>query len=680
MLVASKNYFLLVVFSCLFMHLSASKHDSLSVDYLTAKNHAVAFMVQINSQSFDAQMAALEAEVSQAGELKKSTFYIQFAKKHPDQNELIDSLLVVAEKQLSAINCWRGAGEALFYIGTRAMQSQQTQKVHSKLKEAARLFQLAEYPEGVFYSLTRLANYYSKLDNYQLAEKYNKEVLSLSDTIVDVNFKEMAYLNVANFYNEQGKTTEAITYYTLLEKSIAQSNNTKRYKQLYNNLGVIYIFQQNWGKANEYLQKSLSIKEQEGDSLGMFASYQNLFRISLKTRQLRNAGLYYSKMNALKANLTLPTDQLLAFKYNSTIFHILTNNNADALTDFKAYASIKDSISNAVFAKELVAIEEGFEIQQRDQEIALLHQKEELQNEKVRHLNIIIGVVAVFVIILLINGFYMKRQWIKLNEADKRLQEKQHEVITINSRLEQLNQSKDRILSVIGHDLRGPVGGLKELVELYMELPELEPQDITNLLKTARESSSGAYYLLENLLTWANSQRGEIAFKPMLTPVYAVVKKSVDLLDQSINNKHIQFKINIQPSLSLHIDVNMFRTIIRNLVSNAIKHSRHNGLIEVNAVMRNNGVQFCVIDQGDGMTAQELKDLFAKKEAYYISSEVSAKGTGLGLILCKEFIERHGGRIWVDSEKQVGTRVCFILPVDNSKAIPVRATEAAMRE
>ncbi len=676
--VVFKRYCLLIVISNLFTIINAVNQDSIDNSYLIVKENAVAFMAAIHNQTFDAQLDSLHYKLIKADELEKSAFYIQFAKKHLKHKADIDTLLLMAEKNLLALNCRRGAAEAIFYKGLRAIKSQRTDEAHAALNEAAHLFQLANYPQGKLYAMTRLANYYSKVDNYLLAEKYNKEVLCLVDTIGDVNLREMAYLNVANFYMEKGEADEAITYYKLLEESLAQSNNTKRYKALYNNLGAVYIYKHAWEKANEYLLKSLALKEQEGDSLGMFASYQNLFKISLKNRELIKAKQYYSKMNELMTHLVIPVEQMLDFKYNTTTYHILTNSNAEALKEFQDYAWAKDSISNAVFAKELLALEEGNEIVQRDQAIELLQQKEELQNARVYNLKVIIGIVAVFVVVLLINGWYMKRQWFKLSEADKQLQLKQNEVITVNKRLETLNRSKDRILSVIGHDLRGPVGGLKELVELYMELPELEPQDITNLLKTARESSSGAYYLLENLLTWANSQRGEIEFKPMLTPVYAVVKKSIALLNQSINSKHVQFEININPSLSIELDVNMFRTILRNLVSNAIKHSNNNGLVEVNAGLKDDGVLFSVVDQGHGMSGKELGELFAKKEAYFISSEVSAKGSGLGLILCKEFVERHGGRIWIDSEEEIGTRVCFILPLNGEKRLSYNVKRASV--
>ncbi|MBK3518955.1 tetratricopeptide repeat-containing sensor histidine kinase [Carboxylicivirga marina] len=657
------KYLLLLLSIFNVFSLTATEQDSLSDVYLTAKSESIEFLTQhSNNKDYRDVFNHVQLQTSSLSSVQQSAFYIQYCKKYIKHSVLVDSLLNVSEYNLRTQGCERGLGEALFYMGIRATNEQDVDRLHSAFNEAATCFKNTGYAIGEVYALARVANFYSKTDNYKMAEKYYQEVLEMGEHSDDLNIKEMVYLNVANFYNEQIKIDEALRYYNMLEESIKESGNTKRLKPLYNNLGVIYYFQKDWNNAKKYLNKSLAIKVQEKDSLGMFGSYQNLFRISLKNKQLQDANRYYTILNDLNAQINVPTEQQLAFKFNVTDYHILNGNKEKALKTFHSYASKKDSVSNAVFSKKLLGLEESLEIERRDKEISLLQQKDELQQAEVKNLQVVIGFIIVFIIVLLINGYYMKRQWMKLLRADEQLKVKQGEIISVNKRLELSNKSKDRILSVIGHDLRGPVGGLKELVELYLELPELEPNDVVNLLNAARESSSSAYYLLENLLTWANSQRGDISFKPQTTPIYPVVKRSIDLLDQSINNKNIEFDIDIETNLSIRVDINMFRTILRNLVSNAIKHSPDKGLITVQATMRNADVHFVVSDEGLGMTAEETKHIFEKKETYYIGSEVSKKGTGLGLILCKEFVERHNGSIWVDSQKGIGTKVCFTIP------------------
>jgi len=134
------------------------------------------------------------------------------------------------------------------------------------------------------------------------------------------------------------------------------------------------------------------------------------------------------------------------------------------------------------------------------------------------------------------------------------------------------------------------------------------------------------------------------------------------LLDKSINTRQITFNYDIPKSLTIQADIDMLRTVIRNLVSNAIKFSPEKSEVKISACSQNENILFCICDNGSGMTGQETKSIFENKETYFIGNEFSAKGSGLGLILCKEFVERHGGEIWIESQKGVGTKVCFSLP------------------
>ncbi|WP_430815849.1 tetratricopeptide repeat-containing sensor histidine kinase [Carboxylicivirga sp. RSCT41] len=663
------KHYLYTILLCLLTYPAfAQEQDSLTNMYLSAKDEAIRFIKnQDQSASFEMLLASEADKVANLTPIEQATFHIQFAKKHLKAGIEVDSLLLVSVQMMRESNCLRGLGEAMFFIGARAIDDNKSEVLHNAFNEAALCFEKTDYELGVVYALSRMANYYSKSDNFELAEKYNQQLLGIVKNTDDRNLKEMVYLNVANFYTEQAETEQALKYYKLLEASLKISNNKRRLKPLYNNLGVIYIYKHDWPNAKEYINKSLTIKRQENDSLGMFASYQNLFRISIKTKQLQDAEYYHTLLNEWLGKLKVPNEQVLSFKFNTTDYYILRGEPDKAQRAFYDFSSDKDSISNAVFSDQLIDIEEAFEIERRDQKIKLLEQEDELQQAQLKSLKITIVFIIAFIVVLLVNGFYMKRQWIKLLRADEQLKVKQSEILSVNKRLEQSNKSKERILSVIGHDLRGPVGGLKELVELYMELPELEPNDIDNLLKTARESSSSAYYLLENLLTWANSQRGEISFKPQTTPIYPVIKKSVELLDQSINNKNIRFNIDMETSLSLKVDINMFRAIIRNLVSNAIKYSPENGEVKIHAEWQQKHVCISINDQGKGIAAEQVEQIFDKKETYYIGSDVSKKGSGLGLILCKEFVDYHGGKIWVESIENSGTKVSFIIPTSNKR-------------
>ncbi|TRX71483.1 ATP-binding protein [Carboxylicivirga sp. M1479] len=673
--------FTLLLFCFSYQISDALEVDSLSLDYLKAKDEALSIIKeQADSVVFEQQVAHFLLVSERFDDVKQAALYIQMAKKYLKRGAVIDSLLNESEAKLRNSKCDRGLGEALFYVGVRAMQAEKVDVMHDAFQEAASSFRQANYLLGELFAYSRLANFYARSDNFELAERFNNQVLALIEDTDDTNLQEMVYLNVANFYMEQVQLDDAIKYYNLLEESIAASGNKKRLKPLYNNLGTLYYHKREWEKAKEYLTKSIAIKRDQKDSLGLFGSYQNLFRISLKTKHKTDATYYFEQLSDLDSKIDLPAEHRNAFNFNKVEYRILNDKPEQAIRDFYHFSSVKDSLYNAVFSDKLIALEETFEIEKRDQEIVVLQKEDALQKAKVRNLQISIILVIIFIVVLLINGFYMKRQWQQLIKADELLQLKQDEVLTVNKRLEASNQSKDRILSVIGHDLRGPLGGLKELVELYMELPELEPDDITNLLKNARASSTSAYYLLENLLTWANSQREGIRFNPILMPIVPIVQKVINILDQSINNRHIKFVVAIDSSLSLRIDIQMFRAVIRNLVSNAIKHSPDGGQITVSARSNELSTVFTVQDQGQGIVSDEVNHIFDKKEAYYIGSDMSAKGSGLGLILCKEFVERHGGAIWVSPDKEQGAEICFSMPTQPVVSVDKKQLKKELQE
>nr|WP_321452036.1 HAMP domain-containing sensor histidine kinase [uncultured Carboxylicivirga sp.] len=204
---------------------------------------------------------------------------------------------------------------------------------------------------------------------------------------------------------------------------------------------------------------------------------------------------------------------------------------------------------------------------------------------------------------------------------------------------------------------------MKSILELYLQLPDLNENDINKLLNAALDASSNTYLLLENLLTWANSQRGEIMFRPKNAIVYPLIQETLEVLTQTISTKKININENINRDLHAYIDENMFKSVLRNLLTNCIKFSKNDGTIFIMADKKDGNIQFCIKDEGIGMSESELAMLFTKKEAYFIENKDTAKGSGLGLILCKEFIERHKGNIWAESQKGIGTTFYFTLPI-----------------
>nr|WP_321408299.1 tetratricopeptide repeat-containing sensor histidine kinase [uncultured Carboxylicivirga sp.] len=504
------------------------------------------------------------------------------------------------------------------------------------------------------------------LKNYLLAEDYLRRALFFAKRANKDKLLKTTTNTLASCLQFEKKHDEALELY---KYSLDSLNNTpKDSARLFLNIGGIYNTKKDYKKAEDLYLKALKIKINIKDSVGIANTYNNIAQIYLAQKKLKKASQYLDKSYqcAIKED-----DKFLELNnsFNFIELYLQLNNIDSAKYFLYKYVDLKDSVSNTALKKQLNELDIKYRTLEKDNQIALLQKEDELKEARLNNQLLIIITIAGVLLLALTLGYFINRQRVKLKKSKNDLLKQQKEIETINGALKLSNQAKDRILSIIGHDLRGPIGGLKELIELYMEMPGYEEEDFRNLLKAAREASTGSYHLLENLLTWANSQRGEIDFQPVTAPLLPLIKHSIDLLDSSINTRNVSFHYEIPTTIKLTADLNMLRTIIRNLVSNAVKYSPPESCITISARQDNDETFICIADEGYGMSAEQSAVLFEKKETFYIEAGYNAKGTGLGLILCKEFVEQHNGHIWADSQPNVGTKVCFTIPVNLSAKV-----------
>ncbi|HEX7585162.1 MAG TPA: two-component regulator propeller domain-containing protein [Prolixibacteraceae bacterium] len=230
--------------------------------------------------------------------------------------------------------------------------------------------------------------------------------------------------------------------------------------------------------------------------------------------------------------------------------------------------------------------------------------------------------------------------------------------------LHELNASKDKFFSIIAHDLKNPFNAIIGFSEILKE--EIQASDLAAIEEYAGLINTSAVQtlrLLENLLEWANSQTGKIVFKPVPIKLNDLLNEEFSILNDMAIGKNIELKNSITDDLTIFADKNMIKTILRNLTSNAIKFTHKNGKVEVNALINNGHVEISVSDNGIGMTQEAMAKLFridANLSTYGTENE---KGTGLGLILCKEFVDKHHGKIWVETKLGVGSQFKFTLPL-----------------
>lgn len=247
----------------------------------------------------------------------------------------------------------------------------------------------------------------------------------------------------------------------------------------------------------------------------------------------------------------------------------------------------------------------------------------------------------------------------KQKEAERAL--KQREIELLES-----NQAKDKLFNIIAHDLRGPMNAILGFSELLKDDNDstLEPKQRTKMLDYIYQSAKSSYGLFENLLTWSRSKVGTILFDPQPQKLNEICDKCVDLLKHSAAVKKIHVQNSLPKNLNAHVDVNMMSTVFRNLISNAIKFTPPNGdvIIELQNNKEDDFLEITISDSGVGIKKERLQSLFSVGESKSTKGTNNESGTGLGLIICKEFVEKHDGKIWIESIEKRSTTVHFTLP------------------
>ncbi|MCB1193901.1 MAG: hybrid sensor histidine kinase/response regulator [Leptospiraceae bacterium] len=229
--------------------------------------------------------------------------------------------------------------------------------------------------------------------------------------------------------------------------------------------------------------------------------------------------------------------------------------------------------------------------------------------------------------------------------------------------LDLANQTKDKFFSIIAHDLSNLFGSFINLMEMWKFYKNGYPEDkFVKTLNSIQSSARTGYELLVNLLDWSRTQTGKIDFKLEKLNLKHIIEENFVLLESNANKKNINLVMDISEGVMINADRNMINTVIRNLISNAIKFTLNGGKIEIISEVKKNFVEIIVKDNGIGMEEEDIKKLFRIDTKHRTLGTNDEKGTGLGLNLCKEFINKHGGKIWVNSIPNIGSQFFISLP------------------
>lgn len=446
------------------------------------------------------------------------------------------------------------------------------------------------------------------------------------------------------------------TLYKVLEYIDSSLHNTRSddYYMLisnYNVKGSAYNHLKDVNHAEYYLNKALTIMRQFPDSAFTLYHYHNVM--------LNYAAVYYYFAKYKEAeSIALEALQYIKakkMKVNEDLLYIVLAEIYVKLGDYKnAYKYkqlgydyyVKDRYITQ--QKTLLDLEAKYNFQRQEAEI-------KQQQELLIYQTIGIFIAIVLIIIIIIANKSRLKALRKINEMTN----------SQNNELKELNATKDKFFSIIAHDLKNPVFSIHSLVNyLVMDLGELPQDELKHNLEVLERNTKNLAQLLDNLLTWARAQNGKIPHSPMELSINAIIKNSIEIAEIQATEKSIaiSYAVMLTDEVLVHADSNSLITVFRNILSNAIKFTPNNGSISISAIEEDKFVTISITDSGVGIPKDKLPTIFATDRNYQSNGTNQELGTGLGLILCREFIEKNGGTIWAESEKGVGSTFSFTIP------------------
>ncbi len=508
-----------------------------------------------------------------------------------------------------------------------------------------------------------------RLQNYNQALDYFKRALLIYKGIGDDDVIFSLTNNIGAVYNEMKEYEKAYKYFLESYEIIERRNDESKILIALNNLGEVTGALENYDQALEYFLEA-SRKAEDADDIRMKAIISlNIGSIYMLTGHPEKSLQYLNE--ALKNANIVNSIQIKQDVYSSLFeFYQAKRDYNRALEYNMLYSDARDSILSQENRLKVAELELKYNAESFESEIEILKRNNEIKRIRITAISIALGSLVLVLILLSIVLFInANRNRIK-KEINKLLKEKNMELEAANKKLvesehnlKDLNATKDKFFSIIGHDLRNPLNALIGFSELIASNSrEFSSEDIQRYSSIINESAKNIHQLIENLLNWSRAQTGNIDFSPVHLPLAEMVLEIYKVLKINADNKNIRIDMDIPEATEVYADKNLLSTILLNLISNAVKFTTEGGKVSITARKEVGKILVSVTDTGIGMNQVQIESLFTLGLSKSTPGTTNEKGTGLGLILCKEFIEMHEGEIWAESEPGKGSTFNFTIP------------------
>jgi signal transduction histidine kinase/Tfp pilus assembly protein PilF len=559
------------------------------------------------------------------------------------------------------------------------------------LTSAAKIAEYTGDLRGLRLALTNIAATYIDQQNFKTAKEYLKKSLNLAVKINDPC--EISYvLNAFGlYYTTQAKPDTALIYFEQSIDGFKRGNDLRGLATAYNNVASAN-YNKN-GDVNitiEYYKKNLEIQKTIKNYFIICLTLTNIANVYKDNGDYQQSLKYFEKSIEICKCIDAITILQLNYKDISATY--------DSIKDYKnafeylaLSAELKDSLKSGDMDWILAEAMAKYENEKKEKEILSLKndnnlkeldlEKQESRITNQRAAIIIILVITVSIIILVFfllklykirtrsNQELMKKnnqialQKNEIEEQRDRIKRQRDEMLAAYDKLKELDATKDKFFTIIAHDIKNPVFNMQRIIEQLNKKYEIYSEEQRRrLIDTVDKSAGQLHTLLLNLLQWAKSQTGKIPHIPEKIDLYDIIKRNIELYQPYADKKTIYIKLEIQEILNVFADEKMTNVIIQNLLGNAIKFTHAGGLVKIKVAVQDEMAEITIEDNGVGMSEEDIRKIFQLESHHTTHGTNKEEGTGLGLILCKEFIEKNGGSIQVQSTVGNGSIFRFTLP------------------
>ncbi len=518
-----------------------------------------------------------------------------------------------------------------------------------------------------------------------------QKALSISNELDDKIAVIKTYMALGIYYSKAKSATMAqINYFkaTQLAESLGKKNLIAK---CYVSLGDLQIMYPNkfaktpverYEKALDFYQSAF---KQYKDIFNNIEMGKTLIKIG-KTNQLQSEN--DKALKNLNEGLEIIKKQNLRNEMKDAYFTLaqiysINKMNDKAYLFLKQYSDLKDTIFSDENNKKISEMQVRLETEKQEKNIEILKQ-EQVNSKYILYLLILVSIVILVIAISIYSRFKLKNEVNhelqntnnQLEDTNSKLKDSRHELLVLNSELaeinnklteseidlKKLNATKDKFFSIIAHDLKNPIHALMFSTEVLLSIKADLDERVRKQIYGMHNTSKQLYNLLNNLLIWARSQSKNIEYSPMIQDLYELIVENIELNKPLAEKKNIELTSDTKPMTTAYCDLNAIKTVIRNLITNAIKFTPVGGTISVYTIDLGDEVQVVIQDTGVGIKPEDLEKLFQIDTYHSTKGTDQESGTGLGLTLCREFVELNKGKIWVESTLGVGSKFVFSLP------------------